>query len=179
MTQYSINYIPGEIVQKQKELKLDYICHQVNCQGKMNSGVAKAIREAYPEVYVNYKFKCDQAAVSGEKRFLLGTIQMVPLYDDYYVTDYHPQVCNFFSQFDYGYDGKRYTSYDAFWNCLHLFKQIVPAGASVGFPARIGCDRGGANWAVILQMISEVLGKDYNIYIIDYDGGNENENSNV
>ena len=25
----------------------DFICHQVNCQGKMNSGVAKAIRNKW------------------------------------------------------------------------------------------------------------------------------------
>ena len=30
------------------------IAHQVNCQKKMNSGVAKAIREKYPEVYEKY-----------------------------------------------------------------------------------------------------------------------------
>mgnify|MGYP002509055859 FL=1 len=32
----------------------DYICHQVNCRGKMNSGVAKAIREKWPIVYDKY-----------------------------------------------------------------------------------------------------------------------------
>ena len=32
----------------------DYICHQVNCQGKMNSGVAKAIRERWPVVFEQY-----------------------------------------------------------------------------------------------------------------------------
>ena len=30
------------------------IVHGVNCQGKMNSGVAKAIREAFPVVYEEY-----------------------------------------------------------------------------------------------------------------------------
>lgn len=33
------------------DAKNGIICHQVNCQGKMNSGVAKAIREKYPRVY--------------------------------------------------------------------------------------------------------------------------------
>ena len=36
------------------EADVDYICHQVNCQGKMNSGVAKAIRERWPIVYTTY-----------------------------------------------------------------------------------------------------------------------------
>ena len=34
--------------------KANYICHQVNCQGAMNSGVAKAIREKWPRVYKAY-----------------------------------------------------------------------------------------------------------------------------
>ena len=28
-----------------------YICHQVNCKGKMASGVAKEVRERYPDAY--------------------------------------------------------------------------------------------------------------------------------
>ncbi len=79
MTQYSIHYVIGDIVQKQKELKLDYICHQVNCQGAMNSGVAKAIRTEYPIVYENYIKKYDE---TDRKELLLGDIQIVPLYDD-------------------------------------------------------------------------------------------------
>lgn len=35
----------------------DVICHQVNCQGAMNSGVAKAIREKWPVVYKAYREK--------------------------------------------------------------------------------------------------------------------------
>ena len=31
------------------------IAHQVNCQGVMGSGVAKAIRNEYPKVYKEYK----------------------------------------------------------------------------------------------------------------------------
>ena len=39
------------------ESDCDYICQQVNCQGKMNSGIAKQIREKWPVVYQNYKAK--------------------------------------------------------------------------------------------------------------------------
>ena len=36
------------------ESDMDYICHQVNCQGRMASGIAKSIREKWPEVYEAY-----------------------------------------------------------------------------------------------------------------------------
>ena len=34
------------------------IVHQVNCQGRMGSGVAKAIKEKFPNVYTAYKKHC-------------------------------------------------------------------------------------------------------------------------
>ena len=36
-----IKIIDGDLLNSEA----DIICHQVNCQGKMNSGVAKQIRE--------------------------------------------------------------------------------------------------------------------------------------
>ena len=33
---------------------VDYICHQVNCQGRMGSGIAKQIKERWPVVYEGY-----------------------------------------------------------------------------------------------------------------------------
>ena len=158
----------------------DNICHQVNCQGVMNSGVAKAIREKWPVVYENYKAKYNECKKSVEEMYqhygnspfsisdlMLGTIQHVPLYDNYYKTEKHQGVINMFAQSRYGYDGKRYTSYDAFWSCLGWIKKITPKGSSIAFPKYIGCCRGGADWNVIKTMIEQVLGQDYHVYIYE------------
>ena len=136
----------------------DIICHQVNCQGKMNSGVAKAIREKWPEVYTRYlvKYECEVD--------LLGQIQPVIISAD-------KAVINMFAQYNYGYDGRRYTSYDAFWSCLGEIKKYLNPGTTIAFPRYIGCVRGGANWNVIYTMICEVLDEDYNIEFWEYDGG--------
>lgn len=138
----------------------DYICHQVNCQGAMNSGVAKTIRGKWPIVYTTYN-KVARTTLSTD---LLGTILTVDL------NDYEPKtwpkspiVINMFSQEYYGYDGKRYTSYDAFDNCLQKIKEIVPKGSKIAFPYKIGCDRGGATWEVISMMIVTTLDSDYDI----------------
>lgn len=138
------------------ESDCDYICHQVNCQGKMNSGIAKSIREKWPVVYINYRTKY----FNTFPKLLLGDIQIVGLGEDS-----HQSVINMFSQEYYGYDGQRYTSYDAFWNCLHLIKNTVPKGSTIGFPGFIGCVRGGANWEVIYEMIDQVLSEDFEVYI--------------
>lgn len=160
-----INYYYGDLLKS----NCNYICHQVNCQGKMNSGIAKAIRTRWPQVYEEYanlyEYYVDKALQMDCSGFgpdasdlLLGEIQTVSINDN-------QTIINLFSQQYYGYDGKRYTSYDAFWNCLNLIKQKVPKGSKIGFPYGIGCVRGGANWNIVCKMIEEVLDKDYNIEI--------------
>ena len=159
-----IRYVKGDLL----ETDCDIICHQVNCQGKMNSGVAKAIREKWPKVYKNYQIKYEECVWC--KRSPLGDIQIVPLYDDYYKTDKHQNVVNFFSQENFGYDGKRYTSYDAFWNCLNLLEKATTSEQTIAFPYKIGCVRGGANWKIIKAMIEEVFaGRDVTFYYLNDD----------
>ena len=153
----SMHHVIGDLLASD----CDYICHQVNCQGKMNSGIAKSIREKWPVVYANYMAKYFNML----PELLLGDIQIVGLWEDFYATDFHQSVINMFSQEHYGYDGRRYTSYDAFWNCLNLIKNNIPKGKKIGFPGHIGCVRGGANWNVIYEMINQVLAEDYEVYI--------------
>ena len=149
----------------------DYICHQVNCQGKMNSGVAKAIRGKWPIVYESYLAKYNEiiriasSALTMPVSLMLGTIQIVGLWEDYYKTNEHQSVINMFAQANYGYDGQKYTSYDAFWSCLEQIKSVVPKGSSIAFPYKIGCCRGGADWDIISRMIEKVLGEDYTVHI--------------
>lgn len=149
-----ITYVKGDLL----DSNCDFICHQVNCQGVMNSGIAKQIREKWPEVYTQYLKKYVNADGYSDK--LLGEIQHVPVSN-------LKTVINMFAQENYGYDGHRYTSYDAFWCCVNRIAITVPKGSSIAFPYRIGCCRGGANWTIIKAMIEEVLEKDYDVYIYE------------
>ena len=152
------------------DTKCDYICHQVNCMGKMNSGVAKAIREKWPAVFKRYEELCEswhawahahhpQEPEQHAASAMLGRVQLVQVEEDQI-------VINLFGQGTYGYDGKRYTSYDAFWMALGEIRKCVPVGNTIAFPKNIGSCRGGANWNVIITMIAEVL-YDYNVYIYE------------
>lgn len=159
----SIEIINGDLLNS----NVDYICHQVNCQGKMNSGIAKSIREKWPEVYKGYTDKW--LAVYQDEHIglstLLGTIQIIDIWDDFEDKNCKQAVINMFAQYNYGYDGRRYTSYDAFWLCLNNIAQYIPKGSHIGFPYNIGCGRGGANWNIIYAMINEVLAKDFVVKI--------------
>ena len=159
-----IQYINGDLL----DSVCVFICHQVNCQGKMASGVAGQIRKRWPEVYTNYKFKCDQAwaieqtdPMTTKEDYLLGSVQIL------YIEDANiPRQCvvNMFAQAFYGYNGSRYTSYDAFWNCLNELKNQIPKDSTIAFPYKIGCGLGGANWKIIEKMI-DVVFKDYRVFI--------------
>ena len=162
----SIHFIKGDML----EADLDYYCHQVNCQGRMASGIAKSIKTKWHKVYEDYIAKCDdirdkvlEMCGSWESHIdvsevLLGDIQLVQV-------DVDKTVINMFAQQYYGYDGKRYTSYDGFWSCLGKIREQVPHGSKIGFPDHIGCGLGGANWEVIKTMIWEALSEDYDVYI--------------
>ena len=128
----------------------DFICHQVNCQGKMASGVAKFVRERYPQVYEQYMKFYNINTVEQ----LLGFSQYVKVSDTEGQKPYY--VVNMFAQANYGYDGKQYTSLEAFKKCLESINSHC-IGYTVAFPWMIGCVRGGADWNVVLPMILETL----------------------
>lgn len=150
----SLKFVLGDITKSDA----NYICHQVNCQGAMGSGVAKAIKDKWPVVYTDYR------RFYESNKPLLNEIQIVAVSTE-------QSVINMFAQEYYGYDRNQYTSYDAFWKCLNKIKNTVPKGSKIAFPSKIGCCRGGANWKVILTMISEVLESEYNVEIWEYDAG--------
>ena len=147
----SIKVIDGNITQT----TAPYICHQVNCQGRMNSGVAKAIRERFPDAYHDYITTCrnpDRGHVTG----LLGTLRITAIPGG-------PKICHMFAQDRYGYDGQRYTNYDAFFSCLNTLAEIILRGSTIAMPYGIGCGLGGGDWDVIYPMIESVLGQDYTV----------------
>jgi len=155
----SVKYVYGDLL----ESGCEYICHQVNCQGVMGSGIAGAIRRKWPQIFNHYIFwnkSFERIDVNHVARYdeMLGEILIVDVGND-------TKVINMAAQYGYGADEKRYTSYDAFWNCLHQIKCEVPRNSIIGFPYQIGCGLGGANWTIIRTMIEEVLGKDYSVVI--------------
>lgn len=116
------------------------ICQQVNCQGKMNSGLAKQIREKWTVVYDEYikLFKNKQDfQLLGERLY----VNVKP----------NLWVCNIFGQLNYGYDKNRYTDYGALRQAFENMEYI--SDLQFYFPYNFGCDRGGGDWKIISKMI--------------------------
>lgn len=142
------------------EAKEDIIIHQVNCQGKMNSGIAKQIREKWPQVYNDYMVKWSSYA--SRPSILLGEVQLVAVEDNKF-------VANLFGQLSYGYDGQRYTSYDALYDGLTYVKNMAQQfNKSVAIPFKMGCERGGADWFIVDSMIQRVFA-DYEVHLYKWE----------
>ena len=133
-----VTVVKGNLLNSSEKI----IAHQVNCQKKMNSGVAKAIREKWPIVFEKY-----QKAESQ-----LGFVDFI-LIDNHY-----HYVANMYAQDNYGYDGKQYTYYDAFRQCCKTIVETcrnMPIKYTVAMPYKIASDRGGADWDKIMDILLE------------------------
>jgi O-acetyl-ADP-ribose deacetylase (regulator of RNase III) len=138
---------------------------QVNCQGKMGSGLAKAIRNKYPMVYDHYRAEYE-----------LGLLELG--YTSYIEVEPNKFVANICGQEFYGYDGKCYTDYDALRSGLEDVKMMAEAlNVDVVIPYRIGCGLGGGDWnGVVLPMVEEIF-KDGLVAFV-FQGGDENYDEN-
>ncbi len=125
------------------------ICQQVNCQCKMNSGLAKSIRDRWPIVYESFDRFSRKANYWPLN--LLGEIDLIQVGIDFGKELY---VCNIFGQFNFGYDKQRYTDYCALnIGFQKLSRRIQVSDETVYFPFNFGCDRGGADWGIVSKMI--------------------------
>ncbi len=116
-----------------------YICHCVNAQGKMRSGVAKAIRDKFPRAYEVYKEKYE----SGELR--LGSVIGADCGTHI--------ILNLVGQEFYGREpGRVYVSYRALRKGIQLINENITE--PVAFPL-IGCGLAGGDWRLVREIIEE------------------------
>lgn len=152
----AVKIIDGDLFQTTAPV----ICHQVNCRGKMGSGVAKQIRELYPLVYERYRLAYNREKYNPGG--LLGRIQPVYCNDENSVTGVRT-IVNMFAQDRYGYDGNCYTDYKAFEYCLEKLKHIVEPGSTMAMPYKIGCGLAGGDWNIVYGLIERILGQQYTV----------------
>ena len=142
-----INYRKDDLMFAEEK----YILHGCNAQGVMGKGVAKSIREHYPEAYDVYR---EHFLTRG---LIVGSTILVPTKGKI--------IINAISQRNYakGYhDTTRYVSYDAI---EEIFKGLnfTLRGETIAIP-KIGSQLGGGNWDIISNII-DVSTPDINIVV--------------
>ena len=146
-----ITYKNGCLIEGFKAGEVRAIAHQANCFNTMGSGVAKALREAFPEIY---EADCQTEKGSRDK---LGSLS--------WTFNEHGMMFNLYGQYNYGYDGSQYTDLDALEQSFKVMKLFLDATdvTHVGLP-KLGCGLAGANWADVEAIIERQL-SDYNVIV--------------
>jgi len=141
----AITYVTGNAVGALISGEIDYLMHCCNNRKVMGSGIALEIKQKLPSAFLIYTRSSSD----------LGTISC---YDG---------VVNMVAQDGYGKGGK-YINYGAFAKCLIDFEDRLcgrpKADVKIGLPFKIGSDRAGGNWDIVLELIEFIL-KDYDVYI--------------
>ncbi len=150
-----MNYILDDLVKLAIRGEVDTLVHGCNCFCTMGAGIAKTIRETWPEVY-----ETDCKTVKGDRN-KLGTCGYTEIEDGFSPLT----VINAYTQYGFGTENGPPFDYDAFRSCLYEIKK-TQTGKHIGFPL-IGTGLAGGNWVTIYLILQEVLG-DEKVTIVEF-----------
>lgn len=141
------------------------IVHGVNAQGVMGAGVAKAIRNRWPDLMKPYVDLCK--LYKDHQKELLGKISTYVNKQDGVV------IVNGITQLYYGNDGIKYANPQAIHEVILTAVDILSALVTyskrtqnidvpeVIYMPKIGCKRGGLDWKTEVLPIVEELQKKF------------------
>lgn len=129
------------------------IIQQANAQGVMGSGVAKAIRDKYPQVFTEYSaYVGVPYSRKDSGASILGSTIVTQVSDDL-------TIISIIGQQFFGRDGRKYTSYDALDSGFSSIAEMVRCGSipnDIHHPL-IGSDLGGGEWSIVKSIIEHHL----------------------
>jgi O-acetyl-ADP-ribose deacetylase (regulator of RNase III) len=140
-----MRYRQGDLIQALKNGEVGVIAHQANCMNTMGSGVAKAIRENFPEAYAA---DCETERGDADK---LGNYT--------FAENEHGLIFNLYGQYNYGRDGAHYTQLASLEEALEnmaIYLTDIGYKGKVGIP-KLGCGLGGADWNQVARVVSRAL----------------------
>lgn len=161
-----IKYKVGDLIHALKSGEVSSIGHQANCFNTMNSGVAKAIRLAFPQAY-----EADCLTEKGDK----GKLGKLTCVEHERADGSVGLIYNLYGQYNYGYDARGYTDYIALSGALISMRFDLDGAVGVhgedwkkvGFP-KIGAGLGGGNWSIISTLIEQAfVGYDVTVYTLE------------
>ena len=129
----------------------DVIVHGCNCHHSMGAGIAKSIKEEFPEAYA-----ADLETEEGSRE-KLGSITSASIDRGGHTLN----VVNAYTQYDWSGLGVK-VDYVAIRSVFQAVKEQF-AGQRIGYP-KIGAGLGGGDWKIISAIIDEELaGEDHTL----------------
>ena len=144
--------IKGDLIKLAIDGEFDLIIHGCNCFCTMGAGIAKTIKQKFPEAY-----KADLNTEKGSKS-KLGTIS----YAESETAKGRLIVINGYTQFNWRGNGKK-ADYDAIRIVFKTVKEKF-SGLRIGYPA-IGAGLAGGDWNVISEIIEQELNGENHTFV--------------
>lgn len=150
--------IEGDLVKLAKEGEFDVIVHGCNCQNIMGGGIAKQIKQEFPDAY-RADEKCHRYEMNFLGNFSLGE------HDNLF-------IINAYTQFYTGKASLPLTK-DSKSNRLRAIDQVfmriarsVPVDRKIGIP-KIGAGLAGGDWDKISKIIEKQM-KNHDVTVVEY-----------
>jgi O-acetyl-ADP-ribose deacetylase (regulator of RNase III) len=150
--------IKGDLIKLALNGEFDVIVHGCNCFNSMGKGIAKTIKQNFPEAY-----KADQQSNRGDKNKLgyFTTATVKKFLGDIIIV-------NAYTQFSYNSKygkNKCMVDYIAIEDVMKRIKKTFH-GSRIGYP-KIGAGLGGGDWKIISGIIDrELIGEKHTLVLL-------------
>ena len=151
--------IDGDLIKLAKQKHFDIIAHGCNCFCTMGSGIAKTVKEEFPNAYL------------ADLRTVNGDINKLGNYSEAKIENLQLTILNCYTQYGYNTSEKPFD-YEAFTLCMRKINQKFST-YKIGLPL-IGSYRAGGDWNMIKEIIKKELTR-MDVTIVKF---NENEQKN-
>lgn len=164
-----IHEIKGDLLEEFRKGTVNIIGHQANCHCVMGSGIAKQIREQFPEAFYADK-DTETYYPSPESKLGESSYEEVDA----------GVIFNLYGQFNY-LPRVRQTNYEALYKSLDGMFRFIDrefkkgrwnnkTPPTFGFPKLMGCGLAGGDWRIVRPMIDVIFeGSGYDVYIVEWD----------
>lgn len=137
-----ITYTDGDLIESDEPI----VAHGCNTQGFMGSGIARQIRDTFPDVYAQYRKACDN------KQFVLGSV--LPVWTRH--EGFERCVIQLGTQDRTGNDASEWAVFLSFANLAQLCEKANITKVAI---PRIGAAIGGLRWdRDVLPTINSAMG---------------------
>lgn len=146
-----MKFIEGDALQVFAESDEATLFHQVNCQQLMGGGIAKQIRNQYPQHYKDFMDYSKQQDESS-----------LPLLGQYVISGNKPKwIVGLFGQHDVASPTSNgvQTNYAALAHSLFKFFSdfgLYNTNIDMIIPKYIGCGLAGGDWAIVKKLLEDI-----------------------
>lgn len=149
------NILKGDLIHLALAGRFDIIIHGCNCFCTMGAGIARRIRDAFPEAY-----QADLETGMGDRK-KLGTYSLARIEQN----DTMLTIVNGYTQYDFSGQGVL-VDYDAVRQLFARMKKDFP-NQRIGYP-KIGAGLAKGNWKRISDIIdTELQGEDHTLVVYE------------